>query len=167
MCHALLEVSLATPFVSMFASQKMVLKADQRWLKGPMPWNPGRGKPELPSWLSHLRVGVASLFPKAQFSKLQDTYFQNLPNSPCGLSLLFSVSKLRDSPGLRDPVATTTCCLFTWLSIPGFISTHLASDTGAGAGNQHYGAFAPKECVLFGENIGSNTNQGLERCLCK
>lgn len=161
MCHTLLGVSLATPFFSMFASQKTVLKADQRWLKGPMPWNPGRGKPELPSWLSHLHVQVASLFPKAQFSKLQDAYHKNIPSSPCWLSLLFSISKLRDSPGLGAPVAATTCCLFTWLFNPGFTSTHLASDTGASAGNQTDAASAPKECMLFGENIGSSANQGL------
>lgn len=122
MCFALLEVSLATPFVSVFASQKTVLEADQRWLKGPVPWNPGRGKPELPSWPAHLHVRVAPLFPKTQFSKLQDAYHKNLPSSPCWLSLLFSVSTLRDSPGLGAPVATTTCCLFTWLSNPGFTS---------------------------------------------
>lgn len=68
-------------FVSMFASQKSVLKAVHR-VEGSYGFELSleRGKLELISRLSHLYVGMASLFPKTQFPKLQDAH--TLPSSP-------------------------------------------------------------------------------------
>lgn len=130
MCHTLLGSSLAAPFASMFASQKRVLEAGQRWLKGPIPLSLGRGQLELPSWQSHLHVGVASLLPKTRFPKLEDAYNITFPAVHGGLPLLFAVCKLRDSSDLGAPVAMACFCLFPCLFCSGFISTHLHSDIG-------------------------------------